>query len=125
MIDPMEMSLLKECRDLDNALTKRKKELQSLSQSLSWGDMSTNRPKRYSIDLDFISLPRETSLTVNLTRSQPRSLLSSARLNNARSLILESISRSIRIPQICSGLKGSFCPTNLPLFQGILFILCF
>jgi hypothetical protein len=50
----------------------------------------------------------------------PRSLLSIARLNIAKSRVLPSICNRVRIDQTCFGLNGGFWPMNLPLFQGSL-----
>src|SRR5580704_13249139 len=52
------------------------------------------------------------------TTSQPRSLLSIARLNIARSRTRPSIWSFVRIDQTCFGLSGGFAPVSLPLFQG-------
>ena len=60
-----------------------------------------------------------TSSTFTATRSQPRSLLSIARLNSARSRACRSFWSIVRIAQTCFGLSGGFEPVNLPLFQGI------
>jgi len=56
-------------------------------------------------------------------RSHPRSLLSIARLNSARSRRLLASSNRIRIAQIYFSLKGGFWPTSFPLFQGTFGIL--
>jgi hypothetical protein len=56
---------------------------------------------------------------LRLTTSQPRSLLSIARLNRARSRTLRCICSLVRIAQTCLGSKGGFGPTSLPLFQGL------
>src|SRR5476651_1800304 len=52
------------------------------------------------------------------TTSQPRSLLSTARLNRARSRTRPSICSLVRIAQTCFGRSGGFAPVSLPLFQG-------
>src|SRR3979490_951492 len=52
------------------------------------------------------------------TTSQPRSLLSIARLNMARSRARPSILSFVRIDQTCLGRRGGFVPVTLPLFQG-------
>src|SRR5438046_9850914 len=52
------------------------------------------------------------------TTSQPRSLLSIARLNMARSRTRPSIWSFVRIDQTCFGRSGGFAPVSLPLFQG-------
>lgn len=63
--------------------------------------------------------PLMTSPARNRTRSHLLSLLSMARLNKARSRIrFDSYSRT-RMAQISRGLRGSFCPTSRPLFQGV------
>jgi hypothetical protein len=46
------------------------------------------------------------------------SLLSIARLNNARSRARSSISSRARIDHTSFGLRGRFCPISCPLFQG-------
>ena len=48
----------------------------------------------------------------------PRSLLSTAMLNNARSRALPAISRRTRMDQTCLGMSGRFWPMMRPLFQG-------
>ncbi|MET4691887.1 hypothetical protein ABIA13_006395 [Sinorhizobium fredii] len=53
-----------------------------------------------------------------LTRSQPRSLLSIARSNSARSLIRPSLSRKKRIAQIWRCFRGFLTPTFRPAFQA-------
>src|SRR5689334_5519231 len=55
------------------------------------------------------------------TTSHPRSLLSIARLNIARSRTRPSIWSFVRIDQTCFGRNGGFAPVNLPLFQGTRF----
>ena len=52
------------------------------------------------------------------TTSQPRSLLSIARLNIARSRTRPSICSFVRIAQTCFGRSGGFALVSLPLFQG-------
>jgi hypothetical protein len=59
-----------------------------------------------------------TSSTRTATTSQPRSLLSIAKLNRARSLFLPSICSFVRIDQTWLGRNGGFAPTSLPLFYG-------
>jgi hypothetical protein len=51
--------------------------------------------------------------------SQPRSLLSIARLNIAKSRVLPWTCSLIRIDQTCFGRRGGFAPVSFPLFQGI------
>src|SRR6516225_4857612 len=53
------------------------------------------------------------------TTSQPRSLLSMARLNRARSRVRRSSCSLVLIDHTWLGLSGGFAPGNLPLFQGI------
>jgi hypothetical protein len=53
MVYPSQMALLEECQKLEKTISKRKDELASLAKKLSWGDMKKNRPKRYSVDLEF------------------------------------------------------------------------
>src|ERR1700745_804395 len=50
--------------------------------------------------------------------SPPRSLLSIAKLNMARSRALPSIWSFVRIDQTCLGRSGGFVPVSLPVFQG-------
>src|SRR6516162_5388435 len=52
------------------------------------------------------------------TTSQPRSLLSMARLNRARSRVRRSSCSLVLIDHTWLGLSGGFAPGNLPLFQG-------
>src|SRR5882672_10441670 len=52
------------------------------------------------------------------TTSQPRSLLSIARLNIARSRARPSIWSFVRIDQTCLGRSGGFAPVSFPLFHG-------
>ncbi len=65
------------------------------------------------------SLRRSTTLRV--TKSQPRSLLSIARLKRARSRRLPASSRRARMAQTCLGSNGRFYPTRRPLFQALRF----
>src|SRR5471030_2075369 len=51
--------------------------------------------------------------------SQPRSLLSMARLNSARSRVRCSIWSLVRIAQTCFCRNGGLAPVSFPLFQGI------
>src|SRR3954469_20747620 len=53
------------------------------------------------------------------TTSQPRSLLSIARLNIAKSRVRPSTCSLVRIDQTCLGRRGGFAPISFPLFQGI------
>jgi len=48
-------------------------------------------------------------------------LLSTARLNSARSRVSWSICGFVRIAQTCFGLRGGFAPVTFPLFHGIRF----
>src|SRR5262249_41020126 len=61
---------------------------------------------------------REASSTRSATTSQPRSLLSIARLNIAKSRVRPSICNRVRIDHTCFGRNGGFWPISLPLFQG-------
>ena len=63
-------------------------------------------------------LIRVTSHMCSFTKSQPRSLLSIARLNKASSRGLFANCKRIRIAQISFSLRGDFGPINLPLSQG-------
>src|SRR6056297_366511 len=57
-------------------------------------------------------------MTFILTRSQPRSLLSIARLKSARSRWFSASSSLTLIAQIYFGFSGRFWPTMRPLFQA-------
>lgn len=67
--------------------------------------------------------PCSTLFRRRFSRSHPRSLLSSARLNSARSRSMFASCKRIWIDQISLSFRGGFCPTNSPLFQGARFIL--
>src|SRR6266478_6182256 len=58
------------------------------------------------------------SSTLRATTSQPRSLLSIARLNIARSRLRSATWSLVRTDQTCFGRSGGLVPTSLPLFQG-------
>src|SRR5216683_5737537 len=58
------------------------------------------------------------SSTLRATTSQPRSLLSIARLNIARSRLRSVTWSLVRIDQTCFGRSGGLAPISLPLFQG-------
>jgi len=60
--------------------------------------------------------PCAMSLTFKLSMSQPRSLLSIAKLNRARFLTFSVIWRRVRIANISFNFSGVFWPTSLPLF---------
>jgi hypothetical protein len=60
-----------------------------------------------------------TSSTLSATTSQPRNLLSMARLNIAKSRVLPSTCNLVRIDQTCFGRRGGFAPVSLPLFQAV------
>jgi len=47
-----------------------------------------------------------------------RSLLSTARLKRAKSLLASASCKRVRIAQTCFGCNGGFCPVNLPLFEA-------
>src|SRR6056297_3755343 len=57
-------------------------------------------------------------MTFILTRSQPRRLLSIARLKSARSRWFSDSSSLTLIAQMCFGFSGRFWPTMRPLFQA-------
>lgn|GEM_PF-3270053 len=59
-----------------------------------------------------------TSSTLRRTKSQARSLLSTARLKRARSRTRPASCSRVRIAQTCFGCRGGFGPMSLPLFQG-------
>jgi hypothetical protein len=63
--------------------------------------------------------PAATSSTLMATTSQPRSLLSIARLNMARSRARPPIWSFVRIEQTCLGRSGGFAAVSFPLFHGI------
>src|SRR3974377_2391613 len=58
------------------------------------------------------------SSTLSVTTSQPRSLLSIARLNIARSRVLPSNCSLLRIDQMSFGRNGGLAPVSFPLFQA-------
>ena len=51
--------------------------------------------------------------------SQPRSLLSIARLNSAKSRVRPEIWSRVLIAQTCFGWSGGFAPVSFPLFHGL------
>jgi hypothetical protein len=59
------------------------------------------------------------SSTLRATTSHPRSLLSIARLNIAKSRLRSAIWSLVRIDQTCFGRSGGLAPISLPLFQGV------
>ena len=65
-----------------------------------------------------MSVPATKSPIVIFTKSHPRSLLSIARANRARSRSRPSRSRKKRIAQICFWVSGRFVPTVLPAFHA-------
>src|ERR1022692_3437046 len=67
---------------------------------------------------DVMVWPWQTSRTRSWTKSQARSLLSTAKLNRARSRYRLAICKRTRIAQISLGLKEVFWSTSLPLFHG-------
>src|SRR5450631_4378771 len=58
------------------------------------------------------------SSTLRATTSHPRSLLSIARLNIAKSRFRSAIWSLVRIDQTCFGRSGGLAPISLPLFHG-------
>src|SRR5713226_4246606 len=58
------------------------------------------------------------SSTLRATTSQPRSLLSIARLNIARSRLRSATWSLVRIDQTCFGRSGGLAPISLPLFHA-------
>src|ERR1700759_237890 len=58
------------------------------------------------------------SSTFSATTSQPRSLLSIARLNRARSRSRPSTWSFVRMDRTSLGRSGGFAPTIFPLFHG-------
>src|SRR6266508_2304541 len=59
------------------------------------------------------------SSTLRATTSHPRSLLSMAKLNIARSRVRPSSWSLVRMHQTSFGRSGCFAPISLPLFQGL------
>src|SRR5262245_46581492 len=59
------------------------------------------------------------SSTLMATTSQPRSLLSIARLNIASSRVRPSIINRVLMDQTCFGRSGGLAPISFPLFQGV------
>src|SRR5262249_57427072 len=60
-----------------------------------------------------------TSSTLRAITSQPRSLLSSAKLNIASSRVRPSTISRVLIDQTCFGRNGGLAPVSFPLFQGV------
>jgi hypothetical protein len=58
------------------------------------------------------------SSTLRATTSQPRSLLSMAKLNIAKSRLRSATWSLVRIDQTCFGRSGGLAPISLPLFQA-------
>lgn len=65
--------------------------------------------------------PLTRSVTHSFTKSHPRSLLSMAMLNSARSRREFASSSRARIAQTCLGSSGRFWPMIRPLFQALRF----
>jgi hypothetical protein len=65
-----------------------------------------------------ISGPATSFPILTFTKSHPRSLLSMARSNRARSRMRPSRSRKKRIAQICRGVRARLAPTCLPAFHA-------
>src|SRR5665213_3074346 len=59
------------------------------------------------------------SSTLRATTSQPRNLLSMARLNSAKSRDRCSICSLVRIAQTCFCRNGGLASVSFPLFQGV------
>src|SRR5215475_11356086 len=59
------------------------------------------------------------SSTSRAITSQPRSLLSIARLNMARSRARPSTINRVLMDQTCFGRSGGLAPISLPLFHGV------
>jgi class 3 adenylate cyclase len=70
------------------------------------------------LDLDALREGKDADADVLDATSHPRSLLSIARLNRARSRVRLASCNLVRIAQTCFGRRGGFCPVILPLFQG-------
>src|SRR5262245_47132128 len=83
--------------------------------------LEPDRPTRFPLPhrrpVDRVSVGA-TSSTPRATRSQPRSLLSMARLNSARSRACLCNCSLARIDHTCPGRKGGFGPASLPLFHA-------
>ena len=105
----------------------------SASIGLFWHGQWTTTHHSYGVkffDVLTIALretvaPWVTSLTRIFTRSQLLSLLSIARLNNARSRICLDIWSLMRMAQISLSFSGGFWPVSLPLFQGLSLLIWF
>ena len=121
--------LVDRCGETWTRLVKRKSSdfkwkcsIQAYRDFLIWSVISkcTGKPVFYCVMIAraMIWFPWEIYRNLSLTKSQPRSLLSIARLNKARSRIRYNSSRRILIDQISFSLSGDFCPTSLPLFHG-------
>jgi hypothetical protein len=87
-----------------------------------FGNFEPHRPAGLLLSdrrsLDGVSV-RGDVLDFETTTSQPRSLLSMARLNSARSRLRSAIWRLVRIDHTCFGRSGGLAPVTLPLFQGM------
>lgn len=64
-------------------------------------------------------VPWAISRIRKLTRSQPRNLLSVAKLKRAKSLVFLASCRRTRMAQMSGRRRGALYPTNLPLLQGV------
>ncbi len=86
------------------------------------GYFEPNRTARFLLPdggpLDGVAM-RRNIYHLEAHTSQPRSLLSMARLKSARPRTFRITCRCVQIAQTCLGCSGGLGPTSLPLFQGI------
>jgi len=85
------------------------------------GDLELHRPLSLALHNDRTrghDAALDTSRTRSDTRSQPRSLLSIARLNKSRSRALSASCSRIRSDQISFGFSGGFWPSRRHVFQA-------
>jgi hypothetical protein len=80
----------------------------------------SSSPRPYAPQGEALLEPFTPQVWASLPQSprQPRSLLSIASLNIAKSRVRPSICNRVRIDQTCFGRNGGFWPMSLPLLQG-------
>jgi hypothetical protein len=86
-----------------------------------FGDLERNWPAGLALAdgrLKTHGVARWMALTRRPTRSHPCSLLSTARLNRARSRVRFASCRRVRRAQMCFGFSGGSAPMIRPRFQG-------
>lgn len=76
------------------------------------------RPALYDHGSRQDALPLGNVAHSKIDQSQPRSLLSMARLNSAKSRVFSASCNRIRIAQISFSFSGAFCHISRPLFQA-------